>query len=58
MATNGERAYELFRAAVGRPEGAGDWLEVTQDRIDAFAEVTEDRQFIHVDPAKAAELSP
>jgi len=58
MATNGEKAYELFTAAVGQPEGAGDWFEVTQERIDAFAEVTEDRQFIHVDPKTAAELSP
>ena len=58
MATNGENAYEVLTAAIGRPEGAGEWFEVDQARIDAFAEVTEDRQFIHVDPAKAAELSP
>ena len=31
------------------------WLEVTQERIDAFAETTEDRQSIHVDPALAVE---
>jgi acyl dehydratase len=53
-----EDAYELFKAAVGQPEGTGDWLEVTQDRINAFADVTEDHQFIHVDPKLAAELSP
>ncbi len=58
MATHGERAYELFQAAVGRPEGSGQWLDVTQERINAFADVTEDRQFIHVDPEKAAQLSP
>ena len=58
MATNGEKAYELFQARVGQPEGSGEWFEVTQERIDAFAEVTEDRQFIHVDPKMAAELSP
>ena len=58
MATNGERAYELWQAAVGKPQGSGDWFEVTQERVNAFAEVTEDRQFIHVDPVKAAELSP
>ena len=58
MATNGEKAYELFQARVGQPEGSGEWFEVTQERIDAFAEVTEDRQFIHVDPQAAAELSP
>ena len=56
--TKGEAAYELLTAAVGQPEGTGDWLEVTQDRINAFADVTEDHQFIHVDPKLAAELSP
>ncbi|MGC9667618.1 MaoC family dehydratase [Planosporangium sp. 12N6] len=35
--------------------GVSDWLEVTQARIDGFAEVTEDRQWIHADPVKAAE---
>ncbi len=58
MTTNGENAYALMTAARGTDEGAGDWFEVTQEQIDAFAEVTEDRQFIHVDPKLAAELSP
>jgi acyl dehydratase len=58
MATNGERAYELFRQAIGQPEGTGDWLDITQERINAFAEVTDDRQFIHVDPEACKELSP
>jgi acyl dehydratase len=53
-----EVAYELFKAAVGQPEGAGDWFEISQERINAFADVTEDHQFIHVDPKLAAELSP
>lgn len=56
--TKAEDAYALFQAAVGQPEGTGDWFEVTQDRINAFADVTEDHQFIHVDPKQAAELSP
>jgi acyl dehydratase len=56
--TKAEDAYELFKAAVGQSEGTGDWLEVSQDRINAFADVTEDHQFIHVDPKLAAELSP
>lgn len=51
-------AYELLNAAVGEPEGTGKWLEVTQERINDFADVTEDHQFIHVDPKQAAELSP
>jgi acyl dehydratase len=56
--TKAEDAYELFNAAVGQAEGTGDWLEITQDRINAFADVTEDHQFIHVDPKLAAEMSP
>jgi acyl dehydratase len=35
-----------------------DWLEVTQARIDAFAECTEDRQWIHIDPERARRDSP
>ena len=58
MSTHGEKAYELYRAAVGQPEGTGEWLLVDQARIDAFAEVTEDHQFIHVDPEACKTLSP
>jgi acyl dehydratase len=39
---------------VGKPLGVSEWLRIDQARIDAFAEVTEDRQFIHVDPKRAA----
>lgn len=39
---------------IGHEVGASSWIEVDQARIDAFAEATEDRQFIHVDPAAAA----
>ncbi len=44
-----------IRARIGTEIGTSDWIEVTQDRIDAFAETTEDRQFIHVDPVLAAQ---
>ena len=53
-----ETAYELFKSGVGEPEGNGEWFEVTQDRINAFADVTIDHQFIHVDPEQCAQLSP
>lgn len=56
--TKAEDAFALFQAAIGEAEGTGDWLEVTQERINQFADVTEDHQFIHVDPKLAAELSP
>ena len=41
-------------ARVGAEVGVSSWLTVDQERIDAFAEATEDRQFIHTDPAAAA----
>lgn len=41
-------------AAVGTHLGYSEWLEVTQDRIDAFAAATGDHQWIHVDPERAA----
>jgi acyl dehydratase len=39
---------------VGETFGPSAWIEVSQERIDAFAETTEDRQAIHVDPRLAA----
>jgi acyl dehydratase len=44
-----------IRSKIGEEVGVSGWLAVGQDRIDAFAEATEDRQFIHVDPAAAAQ---
>ena len=44
-----------IRATIGQPSGSSDWIEVTQERIDVFADITEDRQFIHVDPVAAAQ---
>jgi len=38
---------------VGKSLGVSEWLRIEQARIDAFADVTEDRQFIHVDPERA-----
>ena len=40
-------------AAKGEHLGTGDWVEITQDRIDTFADATGDHQWIHVDPEKA-----
>ncbi len=56
--THADNAFALLQSALGTSEGAGDWFEVDQARIDAFAEVTEDRQFIHVDPEACATMSP
>ena len=44
-----------IRAKVGQTVGTSDWIEVGQDRISEFADATEDRQFIHIDPVLAAQ---
>ncbi len=58
MPTNGEKAYALFTAAVGHAPATGDWVEVTQERINLFADATDDHQFLHVDPEACAQYSP
>jgi acyl dehydratase len=42
-----------LRAAKGQQVGVSDWLTITQERIDQFADATEDHQWIHVDPERA-----
>ncbi|PIJ36158.1 dehydratase [Mycobacterium heckeshornense] len=44
-----------LRSLVGQELGVSDWLAVDQDRINLFADATGDHQWIHVDPARAAE---
>jgi len=46
------------KAAVGRHLGYSDWVEVTQERVNLFADATGDHQWIHVDPERAAAESP
>ena len=46
------------RAALGTELGTSDWLTITQERVDQFAEATDDRQWIHVDPERARRESP
>ena len=43
-----------IRTRIGEEVGVSSWLTIDQDRIDAFAEATEDRQFIHTDPDAAS----
>jgi acyl dehydratase len=47
-----------LRDRIGQEIAVSDWIAMTQERIDQFAEATEDRQWIHVDAARAAEESP
>jgi acyl dehydratase len=53
MSEAAAKAFPLFQADVGNDEGTGEWFEVTQEQVDAFADVTHDHQFIHVDPERA-----
>ena len=46
-----------LQSLVGTEIGTSEWLEIDQDRINTFAEVTEDRQFIHVNK-ELAEKTP
>ena len=47
------KGVDEFRAAAGEVLGSSDWVVVDQARIDAFAESTDDHQWIHVDPERA-----
>ena len=52
------QVMQQLQAQLGRQIHLSDWFEVTQARIDAFAEATGDHQWIHVDAARAARESP
>src|SRR5437764_2951689 len=44
---------DSVKAAVGQHLGYSDWLEITQERVNLFADATGDHQWIHVDPERA-----
>src|SRR5687767_11776517 len=48
-------SLDEIRAKVGQPIGSSDWVAVGQDRIEQFADATDDHQFIHVDQELAAQ---
>ncbi len=50
--------FSELKSAVGTEVGISDWIEITQDRINQFAEATGDEQWIHVDTERAARESP
>ena len=43
-----------LRELVGQEVGVSEWMEITQERVDAFADATDDHQWIHVDRERAA----
>src|SRR5882757_6114385 len=48
--------FEALSARVGSEIGVSDWMRIDQPMIDAFANLTHDHHFIHVDPVRAAAL--
>ncbi len=52
------QGIDELRELVGKEVGPSDWLEVSQEDIDAFADVSRDHQWIHVDTERAARESP
>ena len=48
-----EVAYADLPGLVGQETGVSDWLEITQERVNQFAEATGDHQWIHVDVERA-----
>lgn len=57
MSEKAQKAFEIWKSVEGKEEGTGEWMVITQERINQFADVTEDHQFIHVDP-DAAKATP
>jgi acyl dehydratase len=53
-----QQAVATLQSLVGQETHASDWLEVTQERVNAFADATGDHQWIHVDAERAARESP
>lgn len=47
-------SFEALKALEGTEVGVTDWMEITQERVNQFADATDDHQWIHVDPEKAA----
>ncbi len=58
MAQTVFESLDELRAGAGTVLGTSDWFEVTQDRVDRFAEATGDHQWIHVDVERAHRESP
>jgi acyl dehydratase len=49
---------EGIKSLVGKDLGTSDWIEITQEKVNTFAEATGDHQWIHVDPERAKKESP
>ena len=55
---NNIESLERLRTLVGQEIATSDWLTITQERIDAFADATDDHQWIHLDAERARAETP
>ncbi|MDG1845053.1 MAG: MaoC family dehydratase [Acidimicrobiales bacterium] len=55
MSENAQKAFEVMQNTIGLDPVAGEWFEITQERINDFADATIDHQFIHVDIERASQ---
>ncbi len=53
-----ELTYDNAADLIGQEIGVTDWLAITQDEVNTFAEVTRDLDWMHIDPERAAKESP
>ena len=53
-----QKAYEIMQGRVGEMTSQSEWFEITQERVDDYADVSMDHQWIHVDVERATNESP
>lgn len=58
LSPEAQALYDQLKEQLDEEIHVGDWVHISQDRINAFGEVTEDTQWIHTDPERAAAESP
>ncbi len=58
MSDNLQRAFEIMQSRVGEMTSQSEWFEITQERVNDYAEVSMDHQWIHIDVERATNESP
>lgn len=53
-----QESLAVLEALVGKELGVSDWVEMTQEKFDTFADITGDKDWLHNDPARCAKESP
>jgi acyl dehydratase len=51
-------SLQQLKGLIGQEVAVSDWMEITQERVNQFADATGDHQWIHIDPERAARESP